>query len=273
MHQSQCRGRLIMKVRESAHMHTQHTHKHTEQLNMFCYTVEIPEVDFPSPPASWDWEQGGGGVKLASGRLLPRDGMEDGDGGSRVLLGLLISPSPTRVRSVWTSSSTVRRLVRVSVGREMGDRWVPKVGWRGGGNRHRLECPLALELREESRLSERRLEVRAPRVETPFSRVCFRESGVEQARPGGVRRRKSGSTRSSLLRSPRWSLALVLCARLSSSKNSAKQNKHVPLTFRTCGHLGERGLVWFNMQQSSLTPGRQNNPAELPKLVLGQSEA
>lgn len=169
-------------------------------------------------------------MKLASGRLLARDGMEDGDGGSRVLLGLLMSPSPTRVRSVWVSSSTVRRLVRVSGGREIGDRWVPKVGWRGGGNRHLLvpECPLALELREESRLSERRLEVRAPRVETPFSRVCFRDSGVEQARPGGVRRRKSGSTRSSLLRSPRWSLARVLCARLSSSKNSAKQIKRVP---------------------------------------------
>lgn len=250
-------------------MHTCTYNTHTITRSTGCYAVEIPEVDFPSPPASWDWEQGGGGVKLASGRLLPRDGMEDGDGGSRVLLGLSMSPSPTRVRSVWTSSSTVRRLVRVSVGREMGDRWVPKAGWRGGGNRHRLECPLALELREESRLSERRLEVRAPRVETPFSRVCFRESGVEQARPGGVRRRKSGSTRSSLFRSPRWSLARVLCARLSSSKNSAGQIKHVPsLNFPKRRQLGERGLVWFNMQQSSLAPDRQNNPAELPKIAV-----
>lgn len=171
-------------------------------------------------------------MKLASGRLLSKDGMGDGEGGSSVLLGLLMSPSPTSVRSVWASSSTVRRLGRVSEGRGMGDRWVPKVGWRGGGSRHRLvpECPLALELREESRLSERRLEVRSPREETPFSLLCFRESGVEQARSeeteqeevGGVRRRKSGSTRSSLLSSPRWSLARVLCARLSSSKNSAK---------------------------------------------------
>lgn len=174
-------------------------------------------------------------MKLASGRLLSKDGMGDGDGGSRVLFGLLMSPSPTRVRSVWTSSSTVRRLGRVSEGREMGDRWVPKVGWRGGGNRHRLvpECPLALELREESRLSERWLEVRGTREWTPFSRAWLRESGVEQARSGGVRRRKSGSTRSSLFRSPRWSLARVLCARLSSSKNSAKNrsNKFPHLNF------------------------------------------
>lgn len=175
---------------------------------------------------------------MASGRLISKDGMGDGDGGSNVLLGLLMSPSPTSVRSVWASSSTVRRLGRVSKGRGMGDRWVPKVGWRGGGSRHRLvpECPLALELREESRLSERRLEVRGPREDMPFSRLCFRESGVEQAKSeeteqeevGGIRRRKSGSTRSSLLRSPRWSLARVLCARLSSSKNSAKQIKQVP---------------------------------------------
>lgn len=234
VHQSQCRGSFTMKVvgfrplgRERTHAHTTHTQTHGA---LVCYTVEIPEVDFPSPPSSWDWEQGGGGVKLAPGRLPSKDGMEGGDGGSRVLLGLLMSPSPTRVRSAWASSSTVRRLGRESEGREMGDRWVPKVGWRGGGNRHRLvpECPLALELREESRLSERRLEVRAPREEMPFSRVCLRESGVEQATAGGVRRRKSGSTRSSLLRSPRWSLARVLCARLSSSKNSAKQIKQVP---------------------------------------------
>lgn len=156
------------------------------------------------------------------------DGTEGGDAGSRVLLGLLMSPSPTRVRSVWASSSTVRRLVRDSDGREMGDRWVPKVGWRGGGKRHRLfpECPLVLKLREESRLSERRLEMRAPRVGAPFSRGCFRESGVEHERPGGVRRRKSGSTKSSLFNSPRWSLARALCARLSSSKNSAKHKVH-----------------------------------------------
>ncbi len=181
-------------------------------------------------------------MKLASGRLLSKDGMVGGDGGSRVLLGLLMSPSPTRVRSVWASSSTVRRLGRESEGREMGDRWLPKVGWRGGGNRHRLECPLALELREESRLSERRLEVRAPREETPFSRDCFKESGVEQTRSGGVRRRKSGSTKSSLLRSPRWSLARVLCARLSSSKNSAKHIKQVPSfkLFQTAEHLKEK---------------------------------
>ena len=123
-------------------------------------------------------------MKLASGRLLSKDSMGDGDGGSRVLLGLLMSPSPTRVRSELASSSTVRRLGRVSEGRGIGDRWVPKVVWRGGGSRHRLpaECPLALELREESRLSERRLEVRHPREETPFSRLCFRELGVEQAR-------------------------------------------------------------------------------------------
>lgn len=173
---------------------------------------------------------------MASGRLPSKDGMEVGAGGSRVLLGLLMSPSPTRVRSEWASSSTVRRIGRPSKGREIGDRWVPKVGWRGGGNRHRLvpECPLALELREESRLSERRLEVRAPRGERPFSRVCFRESGVEQGWSGGVMRRKSGSTRSSLFRSPRWSLARVLCARLSSSKNSAKtdQTSYLTLTPR-----------------------------------------
>lgn len=74
-------------------------------------------------------------MKLASGRLPSTEGMEEGDGGSRVLLGLLMSPSPTRVRSVWASSSTVRRLVRDSEGREMGDKWLPKAGWRGGGRR------------------------------------------------------------------------------------------------------------------------------------------
>lgn len=165
-------------------------------------------------------------MKLASGRLLSKDSMGDGNEGIRVLLGLLMSPSPTRVRSVWVSSSTVRRFGRVSMGREMGERWVPNVGWRGGANKHRLapECPLALELREESRLSERRLEVRAPREGTPFSRVCLKESGVELDTSGGVRRRKSGSTRCSLFRSPRWSLALVLCARLSSSKNLSQKN-------------------------------------------------
>lgn len=178
-------------------------------------------------------------MKLASGRLLSKDGAGDGEGGSRVLLGLLMSPSPTSVRSVWLSSSTVRRLGRVSNGRGMGDRWVPKVVWRGGGIRHRLvpECPLALELREESKLSERRLEVRSPREKTPFCLLCFSESGVEQARleeteqedVGGVMRRKSGSTRSSLLRSPRWSLARLLCARLSSSKNSARHIKQAQL--------------------------------------------
>lgn len=174
-------------------------------------------------------------MKLASGRLPSKDGIGDGDAGSRVLLGLLMSPSPTRVRSLWESSSTVRRVGRGSEDRGMGDKWVPKGAWRGGVNRHRLppECPLALELREESRLSERRLEVRGPREETPLLR--FSESGVEQARSeeteqeevGGARRRKSGSTRSSLFRSPRWSLARVLCARLSSSKNSEKQIKDV----------------------------------------------
>lgn len=163
-------------------------------------------------------------MKLASGRLPSMDGRGDGEGGSRVLLGLLMSPSPTRVRSVWPSSSTVRRLGRLSEAREMGDKWVPKVGWRGGGRRHRLgpECPFALELREESRLSDRRLEERGARAQTPFSRLCLKESGVEHARSAeeeGTRRRKSGSTRSSLFRSPRWSLARLLCARLSSSKN------------------------------------------------------
>lgn len=196
------------------------THTHTE--HWVYYAVEIPEVDFPSPPVSFDWKQGAGGVKLASGRLLLKDGMEDGDGGSSVLLGLLMSPSPTSVRSAWVSSSTVRRL-----GRGMGDRWVPNAGWRGGGMRHLLvpEGPLALELREESRLSDRKLEVKAPLEETPFSLLCFRESGVEEARSegaGGVSRRKSGSTRSSLFRRPRWSLARALWARLRSSKNSAE---------------------------------------------------
>lgn len=236
--------------RDRTHAHTTCTQPHRA---LAYYTAEIPEVDRPSPPVSIDWEQGGGGVKLASGRLLSRDSMGDGDGGSSVLLGLLMSPSPTSVRSVWPSSSTVRRLGRVSMGRGMGDRWVPNVGWRGGGIRHRLiaEGPLALELREESRLSERRLEVRGPRDETPFSLPCFRESGVEQAKleeteqeeVGGVMRRKSGSTRSSLLSSPRWSLARLLCARLSSSKNSTKQIRQVapPLKrFTTCEHLEEK---------------------------------
>lgn len=236
VHQSQCRFFFKLDhLRDHTHAHTTRTQPHG---GLAYYAVEIPEVDFPSSPTSGDTEQGGGGVKLASGRLLSKDGMGDGEGGSRVLLGLLMSPSPTSVRSMWVSSSTVRRLGRVSNGREIGDRWVPKVGWRGGGIRHRLvpECPLALELREESRLSERRLEVRGPLEETPFSLLGLRESGVEQAKleetekeeVGGVRRRKSGSTRSSLLSSPRWSLARLLCARLNSSKNSAKHIKQFP---------------------------------------------
>ncbi|KAF3837043.1 hypothetical protein F7725_004507 [Dissostichus mawsoni] len=130
--------------------------------------------------------------------------------GQQGAVGLLMWPSPTRVRSLLVSSSTVRRLGRVSEGRGMGDRWVPKVAWRVGGIRHRLvaECPLALELREESRLSERRLALRATLEEMPFSRLCFLESGVEQEM-AGVRRRKSGSTRSFLFRRPRWSLARI----------------------------------------------------------------
>lgn len=200
---------------------------------------------------------------MASGRLPSRDGAVDGDGGSKVLLGLLMSPSPTRVRSVLVSSSTVRSVVRASQGREMGDKWVPKVGWRGGGNKHRRVpvCPLALELREESRLSERRLEVRVPRTETPFSRVCLRDSGVEQARPGGVRRRNSGSTRSSLFKSPRWSLARALCARLSSSKNSAKRNTPESDSLRRLAPESE-GLVGLNMQRGSLTPDKTTSPGD-----------
>lgn len=156
-------------------------------------------------------------MKLASERLLSKDAAGVGKGGRRVLLGLLMSPSATSVRSEGASSSTVRRLGRGSEGRWMGERWVPKVEWRGGGSRHRLaaECPLALLLRDESRLSDRRPDERDPRGGTPF---CFAEAGVEQARSveaeqeevGGVRRRKSGSTKSSLLRSPRWSLARQL---------------------------------------------------------------
>lgn len=158
-------------------------------------------------------------MKVASGRLLLKDAGGGGNGGSRVLLGLLMSPSATSVRSAGASSSTVRRPGRVSGGRWMGERWVPKVAWRGGGgSRQRLaaECPLALQLRDESRLSDRAPDVRDPRGGPPFSQLCF--AGVEQARSeeteqeevGGVRRRKSGSTRSSLLRSPRWSLAREL---------------------------------------------------------------
>lgn len=178
---------------------------------------------------------------MASGRLLLKDGMGDDNEGSRVLLGLLMWPSPTRVRSLLVSSSTVRRLGRVSEGLGMGDRWVPKVAWRVGGIRHRLvaECPLALELREESRLSERRLALRATLEETPFSRLCFLESGVEQEM-AGVRRRKSGSTRSFLFRRPRWSLARVLCARLRSSKNSATKPKKITLTLPNMFNPGRK---------------------------------
>lgn len=103
-------------------MHVQHTHAqaHTQTHRVLgCYTVEIPELDFPSSPVSLAWEQGGGGVKLAAGRLLSKDDTGDGEGGSRV--GLLMSPSPMRVRSVLASSSTVRRVRRVSEGRRMGD--------------------------------------------------------------------------------------------------------------------------------------------------------
>lgn len=250
-------------------MHVQHTHAqaHTQTHRVLgCYTVEIPELDFPSSPVSLAWEQGGGGVKLAAGRLLSKDDTGDGEGGSRV--GLLMSPSPMRVRSVLASSSTVRRVGRVSEGRRMGDMWVPKVGWRGGGMRHRLECPFALELREESRLSERRLEVRGLREGMPFSRTGFRELGVEQARSedteteevGGVSRRKSGSTRSSLFRRPRWSLARVLCARLSSSKNSGKQFKHISSLESFHTHA-RKGLAGCDVQQSNLAPLKRKEPS------------
>lgn len=106
--------------------HPRATHANTRCTG--CYTVEIPELDFPSGTPSFGSEQDGGGVKLASGRVPSKDGLGDGDGGSRVLFGLLMSPSPTRVRSVCVSSSTVRRLGRMSKGREIGDKWVPKVG-------------------------------------------------------------------------------------------------------------------------------------------------
>lgn len=200
-------------------------------------------------------------MKLASGRLLSRHGKDEGEGGKRVLLGLLMSPSPTRVRSAWASSSTVWRLGRESEGRGMGERWVPKVEWRGGGSRHLLaaECPLALELREESRLSERRPAVRDPRGETPFSRPCFREAGVEQARSeeaeeekvGGARRRKSGSTRSSLLRSPRWSLARALWARLSSSKNLQQKS-----SWLEGGPLGRKTWIFLSLNTGLPAPAQ-----------------
>ena len=51
VHQSQCRGSLIMKVVGfRAHTCTYDTHANTRAL--VRYTVEIPELDFPSPPAS-----------------------------------------------------------------------------------------------------------------------------------------------------------------------------------------------------------------------------
>lgn len=186
---------------------------------------------------------GGGGVKLAVARLLWVEvgvavvGDSGGSGllwgvvvvigsdggGSRVLLGLSMSPSPTRVRSVWASSSTVRRVVLMSegLGGGMGDRCEPKVGCRGGGSRTRRDPamgPSVPQPSEESRLSERRPQP-SPRAESPFSRRGLGASGVEQG--CGARRRKSGSTRWSLFRRPRWSLARVDWARLSSSKNSA----------------------------------------------------
>lgn len=205
----------------------------------------VPAVDLPS----WDREQagGGGGVKLASARLpsIEGGGLLGGgggvklaaarllwvgvgvvlgeDGGSRVLLGLSMSPSPTRVRSVWVSSSTVRRVVLSSdaLGSGMGDRCEPKEGCRGGGSSTRRgpkRGPSPPQPSDESRLSERRPQP-SPRAERPFSRSGLAASGVEQG--GGAKRRKSGSTKWSLFRRPRWSLARADCARLSSSKNSA----------------------------------------------------
>lgn len=56
VHQSQCRGSFIIKVvgfrppgTERTHAHTTHTQTHRA---LVCYTVEIPELDFPFPPAS-----------------------------------------------------------------------------------------------------------------------------------------------------------------------------------------------------------------------------
>lgn len=168
---------------------------------------------------------GGGGVKLAAARLLwVGVGVVLGEaGGSRVLLGLSMSPSPTRVRSVWASSSTVRRVVLSSdaLGNGMGDRCEPKVGCRGGGSRARRDPkrgPSPPQPSEESRLSERRPQP-SPRAESPFSRSGLAGSGVEQG--SGARRKKSGSTKWSLFRRPRWSLARADWALLSNSKNSA----------------------------------------------------
>lgn len=205
--------------------------------------MEIPELGWPFPHPSWEvWAQGAGGVKLAPGRLASWDS-GIGEGGRRVLLGLLMSPSPTRVRSSWVSSSSVLRPGPLaSKRRGMGERVAPKVGigWRAGGSALRptaeWECPLAL-LREESRLSERRLALRGPRAGVPpipFTLPapwpCLMEVGVEQVAPREavegeqvVNRRKSGNSRSSLFRRPLWAFLRLLCARLRSSKNSKER--------------------------------------------------
>lgn len=178
---------------------------------------------------------------MPSGRLPSWDSSA---GANKVLLGLVMSPSPTRVRSAWVSSSSILRAGPLdSEGRGMGERVALKggTGRRGGGSSARRpaadwECPLVL-LREESRLSERRLALRGPRAgapPTPFSLPgpwpCLTEVGVEQALSREavegepeVNRRKSGNSRSSLFRRPLWAFLRLLCARLRSSKNSKER--------------------------------------------------
>lgn len=131
-------------------------------------------------------------------------GVQVGTGGSRVELGLLMSPSPTRVRSHSPSPSCPGGPCA---------RWIGERGRASGSVSSPASglCPLEVTDGGWTELW-----------------TYFWEVGVEQdggALGSGFRRRKSGSTKSSFLSRPLWSSARLLWARLSSSKNSASKNK------------------------------------------------
>lgn len=151
-----------------------------------------------------------------------------GGGGSKVLLGLLMSPSPVSVRSatcspsmVWTSAASAPCLWAVGVrgaqdgGLSAEPGLVPGLSWQSwaGPRVSRRQGALSLPLPGRALLLQ------------PLARAGEERAG--SVGPWG-RRRNSGSTRSSFLSSPRWSSALLLWALEMSSKNSVGRKPTAP---------------------------------------------
>lgn len=133
-----------------------------------------------------------------------------GVGGNKVLLGLLMSPSPVSVRSatcspsmVWTPPASASWAWGVGVwgalkgglsaelGLVPGLSWQSRTGPHGSWARGAFSLPLLVKLL-------------LPRP------LAAAGGGRASSKGPGGRRRNSGRTRSSFLSSPRWSSALLL---------------------------------------------------------------